>query len=432
MKKRLLQILFWSIISAAFIGPGTVTTSASAGAEFGYTLIWALLFSTVACYVLQESSARLFSVTGKTLGETIRTEYASRKATGWIPALALISILTGCVAFEAGNIVGAAAGMSLLTSTIPHWVTVLTIGGLSGLVLWLGTTRQIANFLGMIVAVMGLCFFITAFLVPHDPVKLFLNAITPSIPKGSGIVVLGLIGTTVVPYNIFLGSGLKHNQSFGEMRTSLLLAIGIGGLISVAILLTATSISGSFTFEKLAQTLSESLGYGGYLLLGIGLLCAGISSTLTAALAASVTAKSILITKNSAGLWREKGVRYRSVWITVLSTGTLFGLLRLQPEPVIILAQALNGLILPVIAVILFLLMNKPHILPARYQNGIFYNILTAGIVFVTILIGFTNLARAFTAASGGAPVEHSFILIVSVIAFALLLMPIVRNILSD
>ena len=56
MKKRFLNILFWSILSAAFIGPGTVTTAASAGAEFSYKLIWALIFSVIACYVLQELS----------------------------------------------------------------------------------------------------------------------------------------------------------------------------------------------------------------------------------------------------------------------------------------------------------------------------------------------------------------------------------------
>ena len=51
--KRLLNVLFWSVISAAFIGPGTVTTASSAGATFGLQLAWALLFSTVACIVLQ-------------------------------------------------------------------------------------------------------------------------------------------------------------------------------------------------------------------------------------------------------------------------------------------------------------------------------------------------------------------------------------------
>ena len=65
--QRLLNILLWSVIAAAFIGPGTVTTAASSGARFGFALLWALLFSTVACLVLQEASARVAVVSGRTL-----------------------------------------------------------------------------------------------------------------------------------------------------------------------------------------------------------------------------------------------------------------------------------------------------------------------------------------------------------------------------
>ena len=67
--KRLLNILFWSVIAAAFIGPGTVATAARAGSDFGFALAWALLFSVLACLVLQEASGRITALTGKELGE---------------------------------------------------------------------------------------------------------------------------------------------------------------------------------------------------------------------------------------------------------------------------------------------------------------------------------------------------------------------------
>ena len=75
--KKILSILFWSIITAAFIGPGTVTTAAKSGAVFGYDLLWALLFSTVACLVLQEASARVTVISGLSLGEAIRQQFHS-------------------------------------------------------------------------------------------------------------------------------------------------------------------------------------------------------------------------------------------------------------------------------------------------------------------------------------------------------------------
>lgn len=429
MKKRFLNILFWSILSAAFIGPGTVTTAASAGAEFGYLLIWALIFSTFSCYVLQEAAARIYAVSGINLGEAIQREYSNSKAGKIIVGLVLISILAGCAAFEAGNIVGAAAGISLLFDSIPQWLIVSGIGSVAGLLLWKGTVRQIATLLGIVVAVMGFCFLITAFLIPHDIPQLLTDGLTPSIPSGSEILVLGLIGTTVVPYNIFLGSGLKHAQNLSEMKVSMMVAIVLGGFISITILLTGTAISGSFTFEALALALSERLGSWAYALLGIGLFGAGISSTLTAALAASITAQSLLSRPGSDHKWSEHSLYFRFVWIGVLAIGFLFGLLNFQPVPVIILAQALNGIILPVIAIILFLMINNSRIIQHQYQNKPIYNFVTAIVVFLSILIGLTNLFRASFRVTGTEWISPTTILLLSFVIFALFMIPLAKNI---
>jgi Mn2+/Fe2+ NRAMP family transporter len=431
LKQRILHILFWSVISAAFVGPGTVTTAASAGAGFGYALIWALLFSTIACLILQEASARITSVTGMNVGQAIQTQFHHKFYGKALVYFCLIAILTGCAAFEAGNIIGAASGLELITQSIPGQVVVLLIAITAAAMLWLGTVRQISTLLGLIVAFMGVCFLVTAFMIPHELRQILSGALIPAIPEGSGVIILGLIGTTVVPYNIFLGSGLKHAQTHSQMRTGLGIAIGLGGVISVAILLTATAITDSFTFERLADALSSELGAAGRWLLGLGLFGAGISSTLTAALAASVTSRSLLETPGETQeIWNEKSLRFRSVWIAVLLTGLFFGMLELQPEPAIIMAQALNGLILPVIAILLFFLMNKPGLLPAKNQNGPLLNLLTGAVVYVTVLIGLTNIGRAVARAFGW-PFENQVILIGSLLVFALLLIPIFRTIRS-
>lgn len=428
MKDRLINILFWSVISAAFIGPGTVTTAASAGAGFGYALIWALIFSTAACYVLQEASARITAVSGMNLGEAMRKEFDTNRTGKWIIGLALIAIISGCAAFEAGNILGAVAGISLINDAIPVPLIVFAIGVIAAILLWKGTVQQIAKLLGLIVAIMGICFLITAILIPHNLQDIFSEGLTPAIPAGSELLVLGLIGTTVVPYNIFLGSGLKHAQSYSEMKLSLGIAIGLGGLVSVAILLTGTAISGSFSFEMLAETLTGQLGGYGKWLLGIGLFGAGISSTLTAALAASITSRSLLSSENEHHKWSESSVRFRSVWMCVLGIGMLFGLLQLQPVPVIILAQALNGIILPVIAVILYLLMNNSTILPGNHKNGPLMNLVTGMVVYLTILIGLTNLLRAVSRVAGFELTNQYILLVLSVIIFLLVSIPVVKH----
>lgn len=427
LKTRLAHILFWSVISAAFIGPGTVTTAASAGTGFGYTLIWALLFSTIACYILQEASARLTAVSGKNLGEAMRIHYSKSAAGRMMTGLVLIAIITGCAAFEAGNILGAVAGISLITGQLSTAVVVLLIGACAVVLLWFGSVRTIAMVLGIIVAFMGICFVITALLIPHDLPSLFAGAIFPAIPAGAEVLVLGLIGTTVVPYNIFLGSGLKHSQTPSEMKLSLLIAIGLGGFISIAVLLTGTAIAGSFTFEALATALTERVGGFAAFLLGFGLFGAGLSSALTAALAAAITARSILA-KDQPGKWHEKSTRFRAVWGGVLGVGLFFGLLNLQPVPVIILAQALNGIVLPLIAVLLFLLMNNDQVLPQQHQNGTAYNLLTGFVVYLSVLIGITNVLRALSRAIGFQLPDQNVIIIISIILFGMILLPVWQN----
>ena len=122
--KRLLNLLFWSVIAAAFIGPGTVTTAARAGSDFGFALAWALLFSTVACLVLQEASGRITVLTGKELGEAVRMRFASSRWARWVPAVLAAGVVLGCAAYEAGNLLGGVAGLRLVVDVSPARATI--------------------------------------------------------------------------------------------------------------------------------------------------------------------------------------------------------------------------------------------------------------------------------------------------------------------
>jgi Mn2+/Fe2+ NRAMP family transporter len=428
LKERLLHILFWSVISAAFIGPGTVTTAASSGAVYGYSLIWALIFSTLACFILQETSTRITVVSGKNLGQAMKAVYGNTVSGKVVIFLSLSAVVIGCAAFEAGNILGAAAGMVLIFPELPSTAITAAIGFTAGGLLWKGSIRQIALVLGVIVAFLGICFLITAFMVPFEMQGFLKGAFLPSIPVGSELLILGLIGTTVVPYNLFLGSGMKHNQTVREMKASLFIAIGLGGLISVAVLVTGTAIAGSFSFEALAGELSRLIGPAGPWLLGLGLFGAGLSSTLTAALAGAITASSILERSTQEKIWSQGGTGFRSVWGGILITGMIFGLLDVQPVPAIILAQALNGIFLPLIAIVLFLLINNSDLIQPGHQNSTFYNFLTAVVVYLTFLIGCTNLLRVYTSLTGAGQPDQIWVVIISFVLFLIVCGPVIRK----
>ena len=414
--RRIWSILFWSVISAAFIGPGTVTTAASAGAGYGYALLWALLFSTLACLVLQEAAARLTVVSGRDLGEALRLQYRGGVSGLVVLGLVLGAIVLGCAAYEAGNILGGAAGAALGVDLLPRTLT-LIIGVVAATVLWLGRTAVVARLLGVFVAVMGIAFLATAWRLGPEPVGLIRGTVVPALPSGAGLLVLGLIGTTVVPYNLFLGSGLARGQKLGELRFGLSIAVILGGIVSMGIVVVGTAVEGTFSFEALAEVLSVRLGDGARRFFAVGLCAAGVSSAITAPIAAAITARSLFsptASSHSEGseAWSDRGWKFRSVWLAILAVGVAFGVAEVKPIPAILLAQALNGVLLPLVAVFLLLSVNDRRLVGRDGLNGVPGNAALGAVVAITVMLGLNNVAKALVAALGLNPPSEQALLL--------------------
>lgn len=396
MRQRLINILFWSVISAAFIGPGTITTASKAGAEFGFDLLWALVFSVIACLVLQEAVARVTIQSGINLGQAIRNHYKGRSSFTLVLVLVVGAIIIGSAAYETGNLLGAVAGLEILFPVKTH-ILVLLIGLFAVLALSLPSLRNIARLMGFVVAIMGISFLTTAILLKPDLGEIVKGSFIPSLPgaSGAGLLVLGLIGTTVVPYNLFLGSGIaQESQSVKEMRFGLSIAVIFGGLISMSVLVVGSFVSGPFSYEALVNTLDMELGSWIVIVFAIGMFAAGITSAITAPLASAITARS-LFSGDNPEKWSHRSFNFIASWGIVLLTGIILGMLGFKPIPAIILAQALNGLILPFISIFLVFVINNPKIMGHNSMNGAFSNILMLVIVWITIVLGIMNLSNA-------------------------------------
>jgi manganese transport protein len=394
--KRLLNVLFWSVIAAAFIGPGTVTTAARAGSDFRFALAWALLFSIFACLVLQEASGRITVLTGKELGEAIRGRFGG---SGWrrsVPFLAALGIILGCAAFEAGNLLGGVAGLRLIVDASPATLTLIA-GVAAALLLATGNIKWIARIAGALVAVMGVAFLVTAVRLGPDLGELLQGLLVPRIPVGGTVLVLGLIGTTVVPYNLFLGSALARDCKIEEMRWGLAVAIIGGGVISLGVLIVGSALGGGLEYERLAAVLGDRLGRGAGASLAIGLFAAGFTSAVTAPLAAALTARSLLGEKDDPK-WMEHSLRYRAVWLGVLVVGMAFGIADVRPIPVIILAQAFNGLLLPLVAVFLWIAMNDRDLLGDGINSRL-QNLVMGVVVLVCVGLGLRGVMAAVSGA---------------------------------
>jgi Mn2+/Fe2+ NRAMP family transporter len=356
----------------------------------------------MACLVLQEAAARVTIVSGSSLAEAIRHRFRLGAAGLLVMIMVLGAIVLGCAAYEAGNILGGVAGIGLQMDLSPRLVT-LVVGMLAALLLFVGTTAVVARLLGVVVAVMGVTFLATAILTGPSATEVLRGTLVPTLPHGSSLLVLGLIGTTVVPYNLFLGSGIATGQKLGELRWGLSVAVVLGGIISMGILIVGTAVSGPFSF----------------------VFAAGFSSAITAPLAAAITARGLFGPDDRR--WREHAWRYRAVWLGVLAAGVGFGVTGVRPIPVIILAQALNGILLPFVAVFLFIVVNDRVLMGDRGLNGWLSNALMSVIVAVTVALGAAKVAGAATAGLGLPSLGERALVVVSVGLTLAIAVPVVR-----
>ncbi len=390
------------LVTAAFIGPGTVTTASVAGASFGYALLWALVFSVVATAVLQEMSARLGLVTRRGLSQALRETFSGH----WYGTVAVMLVVAaigfGNAAYEAGNITGAALGLQGI-SGIHGWVWALLVGAASGGLLASGRYSLIEHVLVALVLLMSTVFLLT-FLMIRPPLATMLSGVfQPSLPDGSLLTAIALIGTTVVPYNLFLhssavqekwGEGEPLDASLKAARLDTGLSIGLGGLITLAVMSTAAAAffgsDGPVSAANIAQQLEPLLGASARYFFAAGLFAAGLSSAVAAPLAAAYAVCGAL------GWERDlSSFRFRAVWIVVLATGTLFAVIGTKPLAAILFAQAANGFLLPICAVFLLLVMNRKGDL-GEYCNGLWSNVLGVSVVLVTLGLGGLKLMKVF------------------------------------
>jgi Mn2+/Fe2+ NRAMP family transporter len=385
------------LIAAAFIGPGTVTLCTIAGASFGYSLIWAIVLSTFATIVLQEMSLRIGLVTRMNLAEVIRTSIKSVLLNRLIILLIISSIIIGNTAYEAGNITGASLGISAIINYESINYIPVFIGLIAFVILYQGDYKILEKSLVSLVIVMSISFFITAIMTKPDITTLLKGIFKPQVNSSNLIVVLGLIGTTVVPYNIFLHSSLvfeKWNsiEKLKVARIESFISILLGGLVSLSIIITAASVSNQNVTGviDLAKGLEPLYGKFAIYFLGLGLFASGITSSITAPLAAAYVAKSCFGWNNSL-----KSNRFRLVWIFILITGVIVSMININPIEIIKFAQFSNSLLLPIIAIILLWLINDKNIINPKY-NYKYQNIFGFFIVIISLILGIKGLIFLF------------------------------------
>lgn len=394
-----------ALVAAGFVGPGTVTTCTVSGASYGYTMLWALLFATVATIIFQEMAARVGIVAQEGLGENIR-DRISHPVLKWIAiVIVIIAIFIGNTAYETGNITGGILGIQAVVNA-PMIPIVIVLGVLAFAVMWVGSYKLVEKILTGIVIFMGLVFLITAFASPVDWGAVVAGLFTPSLPEGQAgakgiLTAVGLIGTTIVPYNLFLhASGaserFKDPEQIADARFDCILSIGLGGIISMAILVCAAANmhAAGITVtngKDMAVALQPLLGNWATVLIGIGLLAAGFSSAITAPLSAAYAVNGVLG-------WGKtlKDLKFKIVWIIVLVAGCLMAvLLGKSPTELILVAQAANAILLPIMAFFVMYVANGKSL--GKWRNHAFSNICGVIFICITLFMCWRNMSSFLT-----------------------------------
>ncbi|AXY25643.1 manganese transporter [Suicoccus acidiformans] len=376
-----------AVVTASFIGPGTVSMASRAGADYGYALLWTVIFAIIMTIVLQEMAARLGIVTQSGLGNAILRSITNPSLRKFSAYLVGGSILLGSLSYIAGDLSGTSLGVAQLVN-LPMQTIGLIVGILVLIMVSIGSMKVIENFLTLLVAIMAVVFITTMFVARPDLGEIGRGLI-PQVPAKANLMIISLIGTTVVPYNFFLHAGNAHeNFTIDELELSSFdtrFSITIGGLITAAILITAGTLMRGVQIETAADLsiqLEPLLGEWAGIFMAIGLLAAGFSSAIASPLGASYTL---------AGLfgWEANNSDKRFRWtnIIVVVFGIFINLLGIRPMAIIQVAQALNGIILPVVSVYLVYVTSQARIM-GEHKNSRLQMILGIIVSIVTIILG--------------------------------------------
>lgn len=383
------------LIAAAFIGPGTVTVCTLAGVQFGYALLWAMLLAMISAIVLQEMAARLGIVTQEGLAANIRKELATPWVRVLVLGLILAAIVFGNMAYEAGNIGGATLGLDAMFGTSYSFLYPWIIGAVAFTLLYIGSYKTLEKVFVFLVILMSLCFLITAILTAPNLIDAGKGLLLPSIPEQSTLTIIALIGTTVVPYNLFLHASLVKEKWEGtaalqSARRDTLVTIFLGGVVSMAIIVAAAAIPGKNITSAidLAQGLEPLFGKGARYGMGIGLFAAGITSSITAPLAAAYVAANCMGWSTD---MRDK--KFRSVWILVLLIGVLTLSFDVKPIQVIQFAQVANGIVLPLVAIFLLWVVNRKQVM-GHTRNTKGQNILAILVLLLIIILATKSVLK--------------------------------------
>ena len=305
--RGLLRLLGPAFVAAvAYVDPGNVAANLTAGAGYGYLLLWVLVAANAMAVLVQYLSAKLSVVSGRTMPELLRERLGTPARLAYWGQAELVAIAT-----DLAEVIGGAVALNLLFGT-PLLVGGLITGAASLLLLALHNRAGVRWFEAAVVALLLVVvagFVSGVLLAPPDPAE----AAAGLVPRFAGaetvLLAASMLGATVMPHAIYLHSAMARDHHgaveaagtrrvLRATRVDVVGALLLAGVVNISMLLLAASalrgVEGTDTLEGAHAAVLGTLGPGAALLFAIGLLASGLASTSVGAYAGSVIMEGLL------------------------------------------------------------------------------------------------------------------------------------------
>ena len=284
------------LVTVGFIDPGNWASNLAAGSEFGYTLLWMVTLSTIMLIILQHNVAHLGIATGLCLAEAT-TKYTPR----WISRMLLSSAMAASVSTSLAEILGASIALNMLFNVPIPAGAILTFVFVMVMLLTNSYTK-VEKFIIAFVSIIGLSFLYELKLVNIDWAAAGIGWVKPSVPEGSIIVIMSVLGAVVMPHNLFLHSEIiqsrqwnlenekvvKRQLDFELFDTLFSMILGWAINSAMIILAATTFFKHGVIITELQQAsaiLKPLLGTNASVVFAVALLFAGLASSITSGMA---------------------------------------------------------------------------------------------------------------------------------------------------
>jgi manganese transport protein len=283
-------------VTVGFIDPGNWAANIAVGSGYGYTLLWVLSLSTIMLVILQHNVAHLGIATGLCLSEAV-TIYLKPRISKSILGFAVLASVSTSLA----EILGGAIALNMLFA-VPIKIGALLVTVFVVIMLFTNSYSKIEKWIIAFVSIIGLSFLYELFLVDVDWVAAGISWVKPSIPEGSMLLLMSVLGAVVMPHNLFLHSEIiqsrqwnlqderiiKKQLKFEFADTLLSMIIGWAINSAIIILAAATFFRNDIKVDELQQAeslLRPLLGSNASVVFALALLFSGVASSITSAMA---------------------------------------------------------------------------------------------------------------------------------------------------